>query len=71
MPVVNSATHHRTLDVIEHELLAARRMSSGDTWRGPTADRVDHDLRRIQHLLQRVSMIALEVERRRVAEFRL
>lgn len=67
---VNSTTHQRTIAVIEHELLAARRVGGDDTWRGPTADRVEHDVQRIGHLLRRVSVIALEVEYRRSAELR-
>ena len=68
---MNLATHLRTVEVIEHELLTVRRLSADDTWRGPTADRVAHDVNRIGHLLTRVSVIALEVERRRLAELRI
>ena len=65
---VMNGTHRRIVDVMENELIAVRRLSDDDTWRGPTADRVDHDVRRIGHLLRRMSEIALEVERRRTAE---
>lgn len=68
---MNLTTHLRAVQVIEHELLAVRRLSADDTWRGPTADRVTHDVQRIGHLLTRVSVIALEVERRRLAELRV
>ena len=71
MVIVSDATHHRIVEVIEHELLAVRRLSDDETWRGPTADRVDHDIQRIGHLLRRMSLIALEVERRRLAELRV
>ena len=64
----STAAHHRIIDVMEHELLAVRRLSGDDTWRGPTADRVEHDVERIGHLLRRMSVIALDVERRRLAE---
>lgn len=68
---MNLTTHRRTVEVIEHELLTVRRLSDDVTWRGPTADRVTHDVQRIEHLLTRVSVIALEVERRRLAELRI
>ena len=65
---VTNPTHRRIIDVMENELLAVRRLSDDDTWRGPTADRVEHDVQRIGHLLRRMSVIALEVEARRNAE---
>lgn len=71
MVVVSSTTHQRIVEVIEHELLAVRRLSDDETWRGPTADGVDHDVQRIGHLLRRMSLIALDVEQRRLAELRI
>ena len=68
---MNLTTHLRAVEVIENELLTVRRLSDENTWRGPTADRVAHDIERIGHLLTRVSVIALEVERRRLAELRI
>ncbi len=65
---VMNPTHRRIIDVMENELLAVRRLSDEDTWRGPTADRVGHDVHRIGHLLRRMSVIALEVEARRNTE---
>jgi hypothetical protein len=65
---VTNPTHRRIIDVMENELLAVRRLSDEDTWRGPTADRVEHDVQRIGHLLRRMSVIALEVEARRNTE---
>lgn len=71
MLVMSSVTHRRIVAVIEHELVAVRRLSDDATWRGPTADRVDDDIRRIGQLLHRMSLIALEVERRRLAELQV
>jgi hypothetical protein len=65
---VTNPTHRRIIDVMENELLAVRRLSDDHTWRGPTADRVEHDVQRIGHLLRRMSVIALEVEARRNIE---
>lgn len=67
---VNSTTHHRIVHVIENELGAVRRLSGDDTWRGPTAERVHHDIDRIGHLLQRAAAIALDVEKHRLLELR-
>lgn len=66
MGVVNSATHDRIVAVLENELRATRRLSDDRTWCGPTADGLDRDLHRIGHLLRRMSVIALEVERHRI-----
>jgi len=41
----------RLAALIAHELPAARRWSSSETWRGPLADQVDDDLRLVAHLL--------------------
>ena len=65
---VTNPTHRRIIGVMENELLAVRRLSDDHTWRGPTADRVGHDVQRIGHLLRRMSVIALEVEARRNIE---
>jgi hypothetical protein len=70
MVVVSYVTHHRIVEVIEHELMAVRRLSDDETWRGPTAEGVEHEVQQIGHLLRRMSFIALDVERRRLAESR-
>lgn len=67
---MTSTTHHRVLTVIEHELAAVRRLGGDDTWRGPTAERVERDIRRIGYLLGRVAEAALDVENRRLLELR-